>query len=274
MCLRTPSHVVDPKNPGAVDEIIHLGDYWDVDKMESNKFDILESIERNGKFYKRAYKYLGAARLIIEDIIWKIGEAMDFGKINLLTYKLIKDIFKDMEIKEFTGKVRELFGSAYTPEGWVEYTDTLLQNLREIYYITGEIGTGKSTLLEKIYKEGVIRGLDVEVYHSPLIPEKIETIIIKELGIGLTVSDKAKKFEYNEIDLDEYLDRNKLKVYDKDIKDDKKVFDELLDVAISSLSSAKKNHDGIEEYYVPNMDFDKIEKLRKGIIDRMLSYDE
>src|SRR6056297_375720 len=33
----TAPHVVDPKNPGAVDEILHLGDFWDERKMIENK---------------------------------------------------------------------------------------------------------------------------------------------------------------------------------------------------------------------------------------------
>ena len=272
----TAPHVVDPKIPGAVDEIIHLGDFWDVDKMEENKPEVLESIVRNGKFYKRAYKYFGAARLILEDIIWKHGEVMNFAKVNIETDKLIKEIFSDMEIKEFTGKERHLFGSAYTPSGWLEHTDTLLNDLDTIYHISGEVGTGKTTLLEKVYKAAVVRGLDVEVYHTPLIPEKIETVIIKELNIGLSISEKAKEFSPKLIELDEYLNEEllKLKGYDKHIKEDKMVFDDLISIAVSNLAGAKKNHDGIEDYYVPNMDFSMYDDLRDEIVFRMLKYEE
>ncbi len=270
----TAPHIVDPKHPGAVDEIIHLGDYWNVEKIEENKEGVLKSIDRNGKFYKRAYNYLAAARLIYEDIIWKVEESMEFGQVNVEINNLIYEVFEKMWVNPILGKDRHLFGSAYTPTGWLEYTDTLLDGLDKIYYISGEIGTGKSTLLEKVYNEAIIRGLDVEVYHTPLIPEKIETVIIKDSKIGLTTSEMAKQFEYTQVDLNKYINKEAYEKYEKDIIEDKRVFDSLIQVALKDFEGAKKNHDGIEKYYVPNMDFEAIEKVRKGIIERILSYAE
>ncbi len=270
----TAPHVVDPKNPGAVDEIIHLGDFWDTKGMEENKDKILYYIENNSKFYKRAYKYFPAARLIQEDIMWMNGEAQDFAKVNIETSNLIKDIFGELDISEKLGKVRYLFGSAYTPNGWVEYTDTLLEESEVVYYIKGDFGTGKSTLLEKIYKEAVIRGLDVEVHHTPLIPEKIETVIIKELSLALSTSKKAEKDNYKTIDLDKYLNNQILEKYRINIEQDKEIYRNLIEIAISNIAAAKKNHDIIETYYVPNMNFSEIEKIRHRLIDRILQYEK
>ncbi|WP_243414695.1 ATP-binding protein [Sporosalibacterium faouarense] len=242
--------------------------------MEANKEVILEGIERNGKFYRRAYKYLAAAKLIKDDIAWKVEEALEIGQVNVAIYNLISDIFENAWISPTTGKDRHLFGSAYTPTGWHEYTDTLLEDLNKTYYITGEIGTGKSKLLEKVYNEAIIRGIDVEVYHTPLVPEKIETVIIKELNIGLTTSKLATMFNAEEINLDQYIDQGKLEVYKEDIEEDKKIFLDLVAIASKEFAKAKKNHDGIEESYVPNMDFEAIEEVRKEIISRMLSYEK
>jgi len=268
----TAPHIVDPKNPGAVDEIIHLGDFWNTEALEENKDRILYYIENNSKFYKRAYKYLPAAKLIQEDIIWMNGEAQNFAKVNIETNNLIKVIFGNIDTSSKLGKERHLFGSAYTPNGWVEYTDTLLEELEVVYYIKGDFGTGKSTMLEKIYKEAVIRGLDVEVYHTPLIPEKIETVIIKELSLALTISKVAEESNYRTIDLDQYLDNAILEKYKMNIEQDKKMFEELINIAISNISSAKTNHDIIENYYVPNMNFYEIDKIKQKVIDKMLKY--
>lgn len=270
----TAPHVVDPKNPGTVDEIVHLGDFWNTEGMEKNKEKILYYIENNSKFYKRAYKYFLAARLIQEDIIWMNGEAQDFAKVNIETYKLIKDIFGELETSEKLGKERHLFGSAYTPNGWIEYTDTLLEGLEIVYYIKGDYGTGKSTLLEKVYKEAIVRGLDVEVHHTPLIPEKIETVIIKELSLALTISKVAEEENYNTIDLDQYLNTDIQEKYKENIEQDKQVYQQLIDIALSNIAAAKKNHDIIETFYIPNMNFSEVEKVRNKLITRILQYDK
>ncbi len=272
MCEATAPHIVDPKNPGAVDEIIHLGDYWDIEKMEANKDAILTSNTEVGRLFARAYKFLESARPIAEDIINKNKEGMDFGKVNFETNKLIKEIFENISMKEKEGKERHLFGSAITPEGYVEFTDTIMQAIGKVYYIKGDMGTGKSTLIGKIYKQAIGMGLDVEIYHTPFIPEKIESIVIKEINVGITISNMYKNNNHKDIDLDQYLDTALIEKYKEEIEYDKKIFDNLMEQGISNIKSAKKEHDAMEKYYIPNMDFSEIDVVRKEIVKRILKY--
>ena len=37
----TSPHIVDPINPGAVDEIVNLGEFWNVENLEKNKDEII-----------------------------------------------------------------------------------------------------------------------------------------------------------------------------------------------------------------------------------------
>ncbi|QIB26624.1 PRK06851 family protein [Caloranaerobacter azorensis] len=268
----TAPHIVDPKNPGAVDEIIHLGDYWNVDKMERNKENVLKTNKEVGRLFRTAYKYLEAAKPIYEDIVDKNSEAMDFGKVNIETQKLIEEILGDINISEEPGKDRHLFGSAYTPKGWVEFTDTILQDAERIYYIKGDIGTGKSTLLERVYKEAQRRGLDVEVYHTPLIPEKIETVFIKGINVGLTISEMFKDDNKKVIDLNRFLNMEVIEKYQSELEYDKEIMNNLIENAIKTIKKAKETHDLLETNYVPNMNFDEVERVRKEIVKRILRY--
>lgn len=269
----TAPHVIDPKYPGAIDMIINLGEYWDSKGLEKNREEIIKVIDRNSKFYKSAYKYLEAARLIQEDTIWKMEEVMDFGKLNVLTDNLIKEVLNGLPLVEKVGKERHLFGSAYTPTGWAEHTDTLLRDIDKTYYIKGEIGTGKTTLMKKVYQEATQRGVDVEVFHTPLIPEKIETIIIKDLNIALSIMDAAKDNNIKVIDLNEYINKKIYNNYKESIEDNKKVYENLISIAIKKLAGAKKNHDLMEAQYIPNMNYDETEKVKNRIIDIILKYE-
>ena len=112
--------------------------------------------------------------------------------------------------------------------------------------------------------------MKVEVYHYPLIPDKIETILINDLKIGITTSNIYKDKEA--IDLTEFLDKDKLLKYEDDIDFDKHIFDELINYAISNLKRAKSKHDIVESYYVPNMYFDEINKLKDELIQKILKY--
>ena len=145
----TSPHIVDPKNPGAVDEIV-----------------------------RRAYKFLKAAEPIYFDIEEKYSNSMNFGKVNLLVDEFIEKLFKKTSNSGQYKKERHLFGTAITPIGHIDYTDSILSQVKKVYYLDGEIGTGKTTFLTKVYEKAVQKGMSVEVYHYPLIKEKIETIII------------------------------------------------------------------------------------------------
>ncbi|KNF09388.1 hypothetical protein CLPU_3c01660 [Gottschalkia purinilytica] len=268
----TAPHVTDPKFPGAIDEIINLGDFWNSEEIVKNKDEIKKVIVRNSKFYKRAYKYLKAARIIQEDIVWKNEEALNVGQLSVEIQSLVDEILGDIDFTEFIGKERHLFGSAYTPSGLVDYSGNLLQHIVDIYYIKGDFGTGRTKLLENVCKEAVKRGLDVEIFHTPLIPEQIETVILKDLNIALTTSTVAQANNKKVIDLDKYLDEDKLKDYKDDIKEDKRIYEQLIKIAISNLNKAKKNHDEIEKYYAPYMDFSKSQKVIDDIISKSLEF--
>lgn len=267
----TSPHTVDPKNPGAVDEIINLGEYWNLAELEKNKDAIIECNKDISRSFKRAYKFLASAEPIYRDIEEKYKDFTDFGKVNLLTSNLLDEIFKGVENSEKYRTPRHLFGTAITPIGHVDYADSLLSNVKKVYYLKGEIGTGKTTLLRKVYEKAVEKGLSVEVYHYPLIPEKIETVLINDLSIAITVSPIFKDKET--IDLDQFVNEKKLAPYKEEIEFDKKIFDELINYAISNLKTAKAKHDVIEAYYVPNMKFDEIDKLKDELIERISSYE-
>lgn len=269
----TAPHVIDPKYPGAIDMIVNLGECWDSKGLERKKEEIIKVIDRNSKFYKSAYKYFEAARIIQEDTIWKMEEAMDFGQINILTNDLIQEILKDQFIVNNVGKERHLFGSAYTPTGWVEHTNTLLWDVDKTYYIQGELGTGKTTLMKKICKEATIRGLDVEVFHTPLIPEKIETVIIKDLSVALSIMDWTKDSYYKTINLNEYIKKGIYSDYENGIKANKDIYENLISIAISKLAGAKKNHDLMESQYIPNMNYYETGIVKDRIIEIILKYE-
>ena len=267
----TAPHIVDPKNPGAIDEIVNLGEYWNLEGLESNKEEIIKCNKEIGSCFRRGYKFLKSAEPIFYDIEEKYIDCMDFGKVNLLTEKFIEELFKEKNSTGEYQKERHLFGSAITPIGHIDYTDSILSQVDKIYYLNGEIGTGRTTFLRKIYEKAVEKGMNVEVYHYPLIVDKIETVLINDLNIGITTSKMFKG--KNEINLKSCIDKNKLVEYENDILFDQNLLDELINYAILNIKRAKAKHDIIENYYIPNMKFDEIEKLKDELINRILLYE-
>lgn len=267
----TAPHIVDPKIPGAIDEIVNFGDFWNINNLENNKSEIEKCNKEISACFQRAFKYLNAAKPIFYDIESKNSNAMDFGKLNKFTDEFIEELFKNIENKEEFSIPRHLFGTAITPIGHVDYADSLLQDAQKIYYIKGKIGYGKTTFLKRVYDKAILKGLNVEVFHYPLIPEKIESIMITDLGIAITTSSLFKDKEV--INLDQFINEDKIINYKEELEVDEKILDELINYAISNLKKAKLKHDIIENYYIPNMNFEKVDELKEELVERILKYE-
>ena len=90
--------------------------------------------------------------------------------------------------------------------------------------------------------------------------------------IGITTSNAFENSE--KIDLEQYIDKDKLLKYEDEIFIDKNVFDEMINYGISNLNKAKAKHDVIEAYYIPNMKFDEIDKFKDDLLNRIKSYEK
>lgn len=267
----TAPHIVDPKTPGAVDEIVNLGDFWDSKGIEENKEKILSTNKDISNSFQRAFKFLKSAEPIYRDIEEKYTSSMDFGGINLFTENFIEELFKGTQTVGNYKKERHLFGSAITPMGHVDYTSSILRDAEKIYHLKGEIGTGKTTFLKRVSQRAIQKGMKLEIYHYPLVPEKIETIFIEDLKIGITTSSNFN--ENNIIDFNQYINEESIFAYNEELCFDKKLLDELINYAILNIKKAKAKHDIVENYYIPNMRFEEVEQLKDELVNKISKYE-
>lgn len=271
----TAPHIVDPKYPGGLDEIINLGDFWDVEEMQLHNDKIIASTQEVSRLFARAYRFLGAARDIAENITAMYQRSMDLGVIIKIATELEKEFFQNnVERIGVSGKDRHLFSCAYTPSGFIDFTESILQDTRKVYYLEGRMGTGKTALMTKVASRALDRGYEVEIYHTPLIPQKISTILIKELGLALTTSDLYKENYYQAINLNDFLDKSILAGFAEDIQKDTQLFEDLISRGLAEIAKAKAEHDLLEKYYVPHMDFAAANEKHEEILSRILTLAE
>jgi len=274
----TAPHVVDPKHPGAIDEIIHLGDFWDEVELRKHRDEIVSAGQEMGRCFERAYRFLRAAKAVYDD--WEAAnlEGLDFGKANKLADDLIWEVFGAQRVTHKVGRGRRLFASAITPDGLKNYLNTIVGRCRKKYIIIGDPGTGKSVLLGKVAQAALERGYDVELYHCPLNPEKIEHVVLEGLSVALVKSIEPHTYQPSPddtiIDMNDLLSPAVVKKYEDLISEDARVFNYLFGRATSFIQMAKSVHDEMEQYYTSCMDFDGIAALRERTLERILRYAE
>ena len=269
----TAPHVFDPRNPGCVDEILHLGDYWDEAGITGHKEAILAVNREVGGLFARAYRFLRAAKEIRDAWSTANAEHLRLGAANILADRLIAAHLNGRPVAEAPGRIRRLFASALTPDGPVNYLPTIFGDARELVILSGGPGKGKSTLLAKFAAAAVERGLAMECFHCGFDPARLEHLYLPELELGLVTSN----------DYHRYPTEGAARILEMDgclapiakaetAEDDRFLFADLLQRAFTCLRKAKETHDAMEGYYVPHMDFAAVDALREKTMARILAY--
>jgi hypothetical protein len=268
----TAPHVVDPKNPGAVDEILNFGDFWNVEGFKVERDTILSINKEVKELFNSSYHYLMGAKEMQDDIEIAAEEAVDKAKFNNLVLGLKAELTDGLEAVEKAGKERHLFDSAITPDGLKDYIDTLIKDSYKCYFFDGLHTKGINEILNVLAKEYLLKGYNVELYHQPLNPDRVQTVLVEELGIAFTANHKMKDKAYKIVDLDEVIIPEKLEGKKEMINKDQEMKNLLLEEAYKRVYIAKKKHDDMEKSYVPNMNFAAVTEFRKKIVERIKKY--
>jgi hypothetical protein len=272
----TAPHVTDPRNPGAVDEILHLGDFWDESAMRAKRQKIQEVNREVGRLFERAYRFLRAARAVYDDIEAANMEGMNFGFANKIGDHLLRELFAGIHVSPLVGRQRHLFASANTPKGVVHYLPTIIGPMKHKYIIEGDPGTGKSTLLLKMATAALERGYFVEMYHCALNPAKVEHVVVPGMSLVLTKSIEPHVTRPGPkdrvVDMNECLNPATVSKHAELLHSDNALYQQLLQRAFDFLAMAKHAHDVLEGYYVPNMNFAGVEELWERTLQRILEY--
>lgn len=270
----TAPHVVDPKSPGAVDEIINLGDFWDDEAIYKNKSKVITIKKEISTCFARAYRYLKAASNIYEDSAFFYESAINRAPANMAVRELTDVLFGGLAPAAHTGSQRCLFASAITPDGLKNYLDELIAT-DNVYLLAGFPGAGTEKFLESIKTEAVIRGFNVEAYYCAFYPEKLEHLIIPALNTAFSTVNRHHTTDVcalKTVDFAEFLNNERITARRGEIEYNAQEFDKLLNKAVEVIHSAKALHDELEQCYIPHMDFGAVGKEWEIIMDRILGY--
>ncbi len=277
----TAPHIVDPVNPGAVSEIIHLGDYWDEAKLRAARDEIVAVNQRLGRLFTIAYSQLAEAKVIRDEMESYVTESMRFSPVNRLTAELTREILGERPGRyEVEPRARHLFRSAISPDGVVHHIGSLLSEVKQLYLLKGRPGSGRSTLVETVARAAHARGLETEVYHCALEPHRADLVVIPAVRAAVLKDVEEVNFQPGTVpglrvaayDLDVYLDRGRLAQYEVELMSAGQRFTAALNRGARYINEAKRTHDHLETFYIPAMDFAAVERRRDEILERVLGY--
>jgi len=270
----TAPHTIDPKYPGAIDEIINLGYFFDGSQIAKHKKEIIAVNKEKSDTYKSAYRYLGAASFIQDDINAIHDSLTDQEKLHKLVEDIKLKIFQGKtprNTKQKPGRVRKLFSESYTADGYISYTESLCEGAK-VWAVVGKNINAATKLLDAILKESIRNGYDVEGFYRPLTPEKLQHIFIPELNLMIRSVDYSNGENFDQvINLNQAMDIKALEAQGYCIKSKVKEYDNLIHLALEKLSETKKLHGALEKIYVGSMDFHGVDQYFETILAKYQS---
>ena len=274
----TSPHVVDPRYPGAVDRIINLGEYWDASMLKDHRENIQKLTDHIGLCFRRAYNRLAESQLAHNEWISYIQEARDNQAVNRNILALSEEFLQNRT--KSTTAARHLFAGAVSPGGIVSKAESLLDSDFAVLGVMGSPGGGCKELLQFVLANIELTGVFAEVFHCPFDPKEIDMIIIPDSKTAL-VDFSASIIDYETawptrkfkrfLDFDQFLDQSVLDSRAKLIFSSRERFEAGIRAAVAQIKTAKDYHDELESFYVPAMDFDRIEEVRQELLAELLT---
>ena len=270
----TAPHVVDPKHPGAIDEIIHLGDYWNELAIRANRESVLAMTKEIGRLFRKAYGYLRGAKNYQDEYISYFNDtgAVNQGALNSIALGFERQVLPS-NAKAVAPRERHLFATAITPTGPVSHVANLVEGSQQVIVLQGGPGTGTGFVVSHLRNALAARGFYVEVYHCALDPQRIEHLVIPELSLAVVTSREPHayvgKASWVE-DLNVLVDDERLALYRPDMERALTDSQYAFNTAIGFILRAKALHDELETFYVPNMDFKAINARRDKTMRRII----
>jgi len=286
----TAPHIVDPKNPGAVDEIINLGEFWEEKGIRQHRREILDCNETIGEIFENVYGYLRCAEAryaFMERLLQKLMTPQEKSEMYYVMNMMVDNVsaVKRAESKNMrdmamgagirAGQVKKAFAGALTPAGIKNEIGSIMDDAERIIIVDVPVGFAAGKLLAAVSERLIRAGLDVEEYYCPMAPEKgPEHILCPTASFAVTTCNtfhdarkalsgkKTMELKVSPEGKGKSLQNELLKELQDSSRRD--IFK-----ALELLKKAKAYHDELEGYYVPYMDFSKIAKIKDEIIEKV-----
>lgn len=169
------------------------------------------------------------------------------------------------------------YGGGNTARGFVNYYDSILNNIENIYVIKNSPQIIKTSVIKTIAQAYLARGYEIELINSYMGNDYVEGVVVPAGNVafidgnpiyGGKLEDIDKDKQY--IDLSQIMHEDLLRQRDKNIESLKYLMKEEIKKAHIAFGEALKIHDIWEDVYINNMDFDRADDFAKELINRIL----
>ncbi len=261
----TAPHTTDPIYPGIRDEIVNVGDFWDVAALGKKKARITELIDEKKALYAQAYRFLKGAAVMKSAYRETVLPYFKADKMAFAIARMMRGFDKG------SGQVQTLrLCEAISMNGAVAF-DTLERG-RTLWFLRDRFGIADLFLAE-VARAASAKSMPIAYSLSPLDPSQLRTLVLESENICITAVEDAlipqRQNKEKIINLDRFLDLDGISRHRARLRFCKKAADACLDEAYRVLHEIKQLHFQLEDCYIACMDFDKKEAYTRTLTARI-----
>lgn len=262
----TSPHTTDPVYPGAVDNIINLGEFWNEELIRKNRNVLITLDEKKKQSISRAYKYLKAAGDIADDTLNIISQNFDFGKMKKAILRFFDNEFGKNGV--FTQK--KCFTTCFNRNGYGR--SLFFENMSCRRCIVENDRGSYSYFFEEMLSEARKRDIPVIVSYDCFDPGKADGLYFPDESLCVTRCSDRDKYRcvagepYRIFNMERFISCDTLRRNKEKLRFGNKCSDELMHASSESFDEAFSIHSETESIYISAMDFFEKERFTAELV--------
>lgn len=229
----------------------------------------VELTDKYRSMYKTAYAYLTAAASVENVQLTELASADIIGKVRSRAKRVAE---RELGRKASgSGRVYRRFVRCISCSGELVLAESVRKLCKRIYLLDDRYSLAQE-YLDELLEQVKIRGENAIVCPSPLLPERLEAVLLPECSAGFVLSRVMPDEQTGRhIRLDALLPRESAAAVKAELRKKEKLARELTDEAVRWLARAKEYHDELERVYNPHVDFCALDNFCKAEIERIFA---
>ena len=254
----TAPHVCEPSAPGAFEQIINLGEFWNEKTLEENKKEIEYLAGLKSSAYSEAYAMLSAygALLEAEEMILSryVNRKKLSGAVKRLLHKLPVSERPRFEpaLCRAVGMNGKTKLDSYENEGGALFT--LPDKHRLAHFVLGEIA-----------REAKRLGMSCRVSYDPVMYGRVDAVSLCDAGLVFVTGDGGERV----INPKRFINESALKTEKDKLKRIENALEITDELVLDSFKAVKEYHFALEEIYASAMDFSAKEAFTENFIKKL-----
>lgn len=255
----TSPHAYEASLPGAKENVIDLGRFWDSKKLWESIDTIKKLGSAKSRLYRAVYAYLDCIK-----------------RLDFITFSMVKTALDTEKLEKTARRMATQLGNGKGAEHTVRIRSAISANGIVTLNTYAELGKKRFAVLDACQSAGVFmrallsetdaRGLKAQVSYDPFAPEYPDAIYYPERDTVFYVGSESD-FEEKTVNMRRFINDGRLRAYKPRIRALKRLRSEVLSELLIDAASVKRLHSELEEIYSEAMDFSAKERFSREFID-------